>query len=158
MSTNRPLAEDLGFLLSRASGVVARSVSEALAPLGLRVRSYSVLVFASEDSAGVTQRRLAASMGLDPSQIVALVDDLETRGLVTRAPDPTDRRNKLIIATEEGHRVRGDAQQRVDRAQNGYFDGVSQKHLEELRSALWRIAFPEELPAGFGIESVRGVQ
>ncbi|RCW45958.1 DNA-binding MarR family transcriptional regulator [Halopolyspora algeriensis] len=158
MSTNHPLAEDLGFLLSRASGVVARSASASLAPLGLRVRSYSVLAFAGEDSAGVTQRRLAALMGLDPSQVVALVDDLESSGLVTRAPDPTDRRNKLIIATEKGHRIREEAQQRVDRAQSGHFDGVPQQHLEQLRSMLRRIAIPEEVPAGSGTESASGAQ
>ena len=38
MSAERPLTDDLGFLLSRASGAVARSVSAALGPLGLRVR------------------------------------------------------------------------------------------------------------------------
>lgn len=146
MSTQRPFADDLGFLLSRASGVVAKSVSEALAPLGLRVRSYSVLAFASEEAPGVTQRRLAALMGLDPSQIVALVDDLETRGLVSRTPDPGDRRNKLIAATEEGHRVRRAAQQRVDEEHVGYFDQVPQDHLQSLREALRRIAFPEDLP------------
>lgn len=147
MSTQRPFADDLGFLLSRASGVVAKSVSEALEPLGLRVRSYSVLAFASEQPEGVTQRRLAALMGLDPSQIVALVDDLENRGLVNRTPDPSDRRNKLIAATEEGHRIRQAAQQRADEEHVGYFDHVPPENLRDLRDALRRIAFPEDVPA-----------
>lgn len=146
MSTERPFAEDLGFLLSRASGVVAKSVSEALAPLGLRVRSYSVLAFVCEQAEGVTQRRLAALMGLDPSQIVALVDDLEDRGLVSRGMDPNDRRNKLITATREGHRVRHAAQLRVDEEHVGYFDQIPQENLRDLREALRRIAFPEEAP------------
>lgn len=150
MSTQRPFAEDLGFLLSRASGVVAKSVSEALVPLGLRVRSYSVLAFASEEPSGVTQRRLAALMGLDPSQIVALVDELEDRGLVSRTPDPTDRRNKLIMATEEGHRIRRLAQDRVDEEHVGYFEQVPQEHLQDLREALRRIAFPETAPTTNG--------
>ncbi|MHA6804758.1 MarR family winged helix-turn-helix transcriptional regulator [Salinifilum ghardaiensis] len=144
MSANSSLAEDLGFLLSRASGVVARSASDALAPLGLRVRSYSVLALAGEEEGGVTQRRLAALMGLDPSQVVALVDELEGRGLVTRAPDPVDRRNKLIVATEEGHRVRGEAQQRVDGAQEDHFARIPQQHLEQLRGVLQQIVFPGE--------------
>ncbi|GAA3724352.1 DNA-binding MarR family transcriptional regulator [Spinactinospora alkalitolerans] len=148
MAAKRLLTDDIGFLLSRASGAVARSASKALAPLGLRVRSYSVLMLAGEGTAGVTQRRLAATMGLDPSQIVALVDDLETRGLVTRTPDPADRRNKLITATDEGHRVREDAQQRVDQAHDDYFDRVPHESLDELRHALRRIAFPDDLPVG----------
>ncbi|MBA8825031.1 DNA-binding MarR family transcriptional regulator [Saccharopolyspora lacisalsi] len=143
MSTQRPLADDLGFLLSRASGVVARSVSEALAPLDLRVRSYSVLTFACEETAGMTQRRLAAIMALDPSQIVALVDELQSRGLVHRTPDPADRRNKIISATDVGHRVAQDAQQRIDRAYNGHFDHVPPERLDELRLLLREIAFSD---------------
>lgn len=138
------LTEDLGFLLSRASGVLARSASEVLADLGLRVRSYSVLDLAGEESSGVTQRRLAATMGLDPSQIVALVDDLESRGLVIRTPDPTDRRNKLIAVTEAGHQVRQQARKRVDEASKDHFAGVSQQDLDHLRHTLRRIAFPEQ--------------
>ncbi|GAA1223005.1 MarR family transcriptional regulator [Prauserella halophila] len=143
MHANHPLTEDLGFLLSRASGVLARSASEALAPLGLRVRSYSVLDLVDEDGDGVTQRRLAATMGLDPSQIVALVDDLEKRDLVTRAPDPTDRRNKLIAITEAGHQVCRQARERVAAASDGHFEGVSPQDLDHLRYMLRRIAFPE---------------
>ncbi|MDR7304313.1 MarR family winged helix-turn-helix transcriptional regulator [Haloactinomyces albus] len=146
MSVNHSLADDLGFLLSRASGVVARSVSDALAPLGLRVRSYSVLALTGEDGAGVTQRRLAVLMGLDPSQVVALVDELESRGLVTRTPDPADRRNKLIVATEQGCQVRSQAQQLVDQAHSGYFARIPQGDLDRLRHVLQQIAFPDETP------------
>ncbi len=146
MSTHRPLADDLGFLLSRASGVVARSVSQALAPLGLRVRSYSILAFAGDDSAGVNQRRLATMMGLDPSQIVALVDELEERSLVRRGPDPSDRRNKLVVATDAGHRLRQDAQHRVETAYHDHFERVPQDRLDELRHALRQIAFAEDEP------------
>ncbi len=143
MSTQRPFADDLGFLLSRASGVVAKSVSEALAPLGLRVRSYSILAFASEETGGVNQRRLAALMGLDPSQVVALVDELENRGLVRRVSDPNDRRNKLIEATEEGRRLRRTAQRRVEEEHVDSFEQIPEEHVRTLRETLRRIAFPE---------------
>ncbi|QGK70148.1 winged helix DNA-binding protein [Allosaccharopolyspora coralli] len=147
MSANRPLAEDLGFLLSRASGVLARSASEALAPLGLRVRSYSLLDLAGEDEHGVTQRRLAATMGLDPSQIVSLVDDLERRGLVMRAADPTDRRNKLIVTTEAGQRVRQDARARIAEAEGEPLQELAPPDLDRLRGLLRQIAFPGQAAA-----------
>lgn len=143
MSTQRPFADDLGFLLSRASGVVAKSVSEALAPLGLRVRSYSVLAFATEEAGGVNQRRLAALMGLDPSQVVALIDELESRGLVRRGSDPSDRRNKLIEATEEGRRLRRTAQRRVEEEHVDSFERIPEEHVHILRETLRRIAFPD---------------
>ncbi|RKT86980.1 DNA-binding transcriptional regulator, MarR family [Saccharopolyspora antimicrobica] len=144
MAQTRPqlLADDIGFLLSRAGGMVLGAVNKALVPLGLKVRSYSVLVLACEHEQGVNQRGVAATMGLDPSQIVGLIDELEDRGLVARTPDPADRRNRLIAATDEGRRVRDEAQALVDQAHSGYFEGLSAKAVVELRETLKRIVFP----------------
>lgn len=100
------LADDIGFLLSRASGLVVRATNDALAEVDLRVRSYSVLALACDREGGTSQRDLAAGLGLDPSQVVALVDDLARRGLVQRTPSPGDRRTKLVTATGQGRRVR----------------------------------------------------
>lgn len=149
MTPNGSLADDLGFLLSRASGVVARAASAELAELGLRIRSYSVLGFVSDSGDGLTQRRLATLLGLDPSQIVALVDELEARELVTRTPDPADRRHKLIVATDDGHRLRAEAAQRVEQSHNRCFAHLPQRRRDELRQVLRQIVFGEGAPAEF---------
>jgi len=47
-------------------------------------------------------RHLADSLKCEPSNITGLVDRMEARGLVTREPDPEDRRVKNITATELG--------------------------------------------------------
>jgi DNA-binding MarR family transcriptional regulator len=47
-------------------------------------------------------RHLAEALKCEPSNITGLVDRMETRGLVTREPDPEDRRVKNITATELG--------------------------------------------------------
>jgi MarR family transcriptional regulator, organic hydroperoxide resistance regulator len=142
MTANRPLADDLGFLLSRASGVVARAVSRTLAPLGLRMRSYSILALAAENRDGVTQRQLAAIVGLDPSQVVALVDELEERGLVVRAADSNDRRTKLVKVTDEGRRLHAEAARQVAERDERHFDRLPRKQRDELREMLRQIAFP----------------
>jgi DNA-binding MarR family transcriptional regulator len=138
-----PLAQDLGFLLSRASGVFAKTASQALAPLGLRVRSYCVLAFAGEVKTGVTQRRLAELMGLDPSQVVALVDELESSDLVKRDTDPNDRRSKLVSATAKGNRVRRDGGRRIAEAQSGIMANVAPDTQVELNALLRQLVFPE---------------
>ena len=140
----QPLDQDLGFLLSRASGVVARSVSAALVPLGLRVRSHSVLAFVAEHDGGLAQRRLSALLGLDPSQVVALVDDLQDRGWVTREPDPDDRRNKLVVATGAGRRVHGEARDRADSALAEHIGHLPESRVDDLRHVLREIAFTAE--------------
>lgn len=136
------LIDDLGFLLSRAGGLLIASANTALAPLGLKARSYSVLVTAAEHPDGVNQRRIAEILALDPSQIVGIVDDLEQRGLVERRLDPADRRNKLIFATSDGLALRTRAQREVSRTQTSFFDGVPATASAQLRTILQDTLFP----------------
>jgi DNA-binding MarR family transcriptional regulator len=103
------LTDDVGFLLSRASGNFVRASNASLLSHGLRVRSYSVLLLACAAEDGISQRDLAAVLGLDPSQVVLLVDELEESRLVERRPSGTDRRTKLVVATAAGHQVRSAA-------------------------------------------------
>jgi len=46
---------------------------------------------------------LATQLGSDRPYLSLVVDDLEKRGLVERHQHPTDRRCKIVSATEEGH-------------------------------------------------------
>jgi DNA-binding MarR family transcriptional regulator len=103
------LTDDVGFLLARASGAFVRSSNAVLAGYGLRVRPYSVLLLACSAPGGVSQRDLAEVLGLDPSQVVSLVDELAASGLVERRPSESDRRAKLIVATEAGQALRAEA-------------------------------------------------
>lgn len=49
-----------------------------------------------------TLRELAGRLNADPPYVTLMVDDLEGRGLVGRAPHPTDRRAKLVSLTDDG--------------------------------------------------------
>ncbi len=53
-----------------------------------------------------TQRELARRLHYDPSNITALADSLETRGLIERRADASDRRFRLLALTTEGERLR----------------------------------------------------
>ncbi len=137
------LSDDLGFLLSRASGAVVRASNAALAEHGLRVRQYSVLALACEAAGGITQRGLADVLGLDPSQVVLLVDELTAAGLVQRRPDPTDRRTRLVVATPAGRRVRAAAGAAADAAQEtplGLLDEADRTRLRDALSRIWTAA------------------
>ena len=134
------LSDDIGFLLSRVSGLVVRATNAALADEGLRVRQYSVLTLACDTAGGLSQRGLATVLGLDPSQVVALVDELVDAGLVERRPDPSDRRTRLVVATPAGQRKRESA---AVRAAAGLQDPLAPLSAEEqatLRALLSRVA------------------
>lgn len=133
------LTDDIGFLLSRASGLFVRASNAALVSYGLRVRSYSVLLLACAAGEGISQRDLAGVLGLDPSQVVLLVDELADSGLVERRPSDTDRRTKLVVATEAGRALRAEAVREVDvavAAQLADLTGTEQYLLRDLLGRL----------------------
>lgn len=136
-----PLADDLGFLLARASAVSQAAANEALAAHELKVRSYSVLALAVTGGRP-SQRELAAFLRLDPSQVVALIDDLERRGLVTRGPDPRDRRANVVAATLAGRSLYRRAQADVEAGERRAHAGLSSADRAELARLLRVVAFP----------------
>lgn len=134
------LEDDLGFLLARASALIVKASNQALAPLGLRLGAYSVLSVVCDEPGGVSQRRVADHVGLDPSQIVALVDQLEDRGLVARTADPKDRRNKLVVATTGGHDLRRRAQECTSGVAARYTAAFKPQAVDRMRVMLSQLA------------------
>ena len=133
------LTDDVGYLLSRASGLLVRATNTALADHGLRVRSYSALLLACESGEGMSQRDLAEALGLDPSQVVLLVDELAAAGLVERRPSATDRRTKLVCATAVGYATRESAQRAVAGAHTAQLEELTDDEREQLRGLLGRL-------------------
>lgn len=136
------LGTDISFLLARANAVSLATGNGALAAFGLKVRSYSVLALAAGE-AGPSQRELSAFLRLDPSQVVALVDDLESRGLVERRADPADRRANIVVATEEGRALFQRAQVATQSAERELHADITDAERAQLAALLRRIAYPD---------------
>jgi DNA-binding MarR family transcriptional regulator len=137
---NSALATEIEFLNARARSIGSSIANELLLELGLRVRSYSVLALAAS-GVNPTQRQLAEFLRLDPSQIVALVDELETAGHVRREPDATDRRSKVIVATPEGKKLYGRAAQLTQRAEDLALAVLTPAERDQLRAIMTKVAF-----------------
>ena len=142
------LTDDVGFLLSRASGLFVRASNQVLVSYGLRVRSYSVLLLACDADDGITQRDLAEILGLDPSQVVLLVDELTENGLVERRPSDTDRRTRLVAATAAGRALRAEAVREVDAAVDAQLSGLTGTERYLLRDLLGRLVRGDGAAAG----------
>lgn len=132
-STN-PNSINTGLLLSLASSRAISAANHALGPVSLNARSYSLLE-AVERIEGASQRRLADDLRLDPSQIVSLVDGLESRGLVERKPNPTDRRQWAVVSTAAGRALHQQARDLV----NGSLEGVLVNLEPDERAQLWSL-------------------
>jgi DNA-binding MarR family transcriptional regulator len=78
---------------------------ERMAALGVRTKLspgvIKTLVRLSKED-GVSMGEMARGIGVDPSYITALVDDLDARGLARREPAAWDRRVKTIVLTDAG--------------------------------------------------------
>lgn len=134
--------DDLSFLIARANALSIAAGNAALSDLGLKVRSYSVLALAA-GSPPPSQREIAEFLRLDPSQVVALVDELQRAGLVTREPDPRDRRANVIRVTASGEELLVDARRALVRAERGLHAGLDAAERATLADLLRRTAFPD---------------
>jgi DNA-binding MarR family transcriptional regulator len=97
------MREDLGAMFAR----VTRRLIEAERPLldkrGLTMWGYIALTHLARGEAE-TQLALATAIGHDKTRLIGLLDALEADGLVTRAPDPDDRRARVVRITSKGRR------------------------------------------------------
>lgn len=99
--TPADLLTSTGYLLARVGSESRRRFVEALAGQELTLAGYSVLMLLGRAS-GRTQRELAGAVGIDPRNLVPVLDDLEASGLVIRDHHPVDRRRHAIRLTPAG--------------------------------------------------------
>jgi MarR family transcriptional regulator for hemolysin len=79
-----------------------QALDQRLAEVGLSDATWAPLVHLWESGGGISQKDLAALVGIDGSSLVRLLDILAGRGLVERRMDPADRRTRLVFLTEAG--------------------------------------------------------
>jgi DNA-binding MarR family transcriptional regulator len=134
------ISQDAGFLLAKLHAAGSVLNNRALAEFELKERSYSVLALANSELEP-TQREMAEFLSLDPSQIVSIIDELEKRGLVMRAPGKQDRRAKIVSATAEGSALFRQAEAAARGAETAALTGLSGTEIAALkallRKALW---------------------
>src|SRR5215212_11760160 len=97
----------LGDLLMRAARTLRRRFGAVLAPWDLSPHQARALRVVSSGD-GVRLSELAEALRIAPRSATEVADGLQERGLVARAPDPTDRRAVILRPTDQGRRLRGE--------------------------------------------------
>ena len=77
-------------------------------------------------------------MGIDPSTMVSLIDELETRGLAKRRPHPTDRRAREVAITPKGRRLLERARRMATQVEDEVLRGLTAAERRELLTLLRR--------------------
>jgi DNA-binding MarR family transcriptional regulator len=89
------------FLLAQIGSHAAAKFAERLAPLDFTPAHAGILRILGKRGP-LTQQALAGILGMFASRLVALVDELESRGLIERRDHPDDRRSYALHLTEKG--------------------------------------------------------
>ena len=130
---------DLGALFAQ----ITRRLIEAERPLleaeGLSMWEYVVLSELARHAAP-SQLVLARWIRYDKTRLIALIDGLGERGLISRTPDPADRRAHTIALTDHGVAVHAAARERVRAMEADLLAPFADRERALLRSILTRLA------------------
>jgi DNA-binding MarR family transcriptional regulator len=128
-----------GYLLARLGEASRRRFHRALEPEGLHPRHFGVMTMVAAQP-GLSQQELHEKTAIDPSSMVAVIDELEALGLAERRPHPADRRVRTIFLTASGQekleRVRGLAAE----LQREFFAPLSAEERRTLHGLLRKLA------------------
>jgi DNA-binding MarR family transcriptional regulator len=131
--------DDLAAMLAR----LARRLADAERPLldahGLSMWEYIVLSHLARRPVE-TQLELARGIGYDKTRLIALLDRLESEGLITREPDPADRRARNVRLTKAGERLRAAAQRDIRAMEDEALAPLSATERRTLLAALPRLS------------------
>jgi MarR family transcriptional regulator, transcriptional regulator for hemolysin len=116
----RRVRAGFGAQIAQAARLWRRVVDHRMRPFGLTEATWLPLLHLARAPAAMRQKELAASLSLDSSSVVRLLDALEAARLIERREDDADRRAKAIVLTPLGRatvakvervarQVRGDA-------------------------------------------------
>jgi MarR family transcriptional regulator, transcriptional regulator for hemolysin len=130
MSSRRASDRDsFGSLLSRAGRQWRRAADLRLAPFDLTEATWLPLVHIARAPESPRQKDLAASMSLDGSSVVRLLDNLETAGLIRRKEGENDRRAKIILLTPQGRAIADKVEAAARRIRGDALAGLSDKDI-----------------------------
>jgi DNA-binding MarR family transcriptional regulator len=91
--------------LLHAAGSVESFVDSRLSAVGLSLPKLAALDRLMQTGGALPLGQLADRLACVKSNVTQLVDRLEADGLVTREPDPNDRRSRLAVITEAGRQA-----------------------------------------------------
>lgn len=126
------------YLLSRAGKIARGRMAGRLAERGLRLWHHAVLA-ALADFGSHVQRDLAARLGIDPSDMAKIVDELAGAGYVERARDAADRRRVTVTLTDTGRGLLAELDAEAEGVRDEVLEPLSRDEREQLDALLRKV-------------------
>ncbi len=137
----------VAFLLAQLGAHAARRFGERIADLGLTPPDAGMLRKISDDP-GISQQALAEHLGIMPSRMVALLDELESKKILVRKRSVRDRRNYALALTERGRQALSELSRIAAEHEEALCAALSEEEKLQLRDLCRRIAEQQGLKPG----------
>ncbi len=134
-----PLRSGFASLIARAARQWRRAVDRRLQPFGLTEATWLPLIHLARAPEAMRQKDLAASLVLDGSSVVRLLDALEGAGLIERRGESGDRRAKTITVTRHGLSIIDQVEAASLAVRNATLIGLSDDELAVATRVLERV-------------------
>src|SRR6201996_7927945 len=135
----RRVEDGFGALIARAARQWRRVVDRRLQPFGLTEATWLPLIYLARAPHPMRQKDLAASLVLDGSSVVRLLDALETAGLIERRGETADRRAKTIPVTRHGLSIIDQVEAASTEVRTATLTGLSDADLAAATAVLDRV-------------------
>ena len=136
------LGDVAGLHLRMAQAAVNRQFLDRLAPLELTQKQTAVLWLIGANP-GVSQIALATALGMDRATMMAIIDRLDTRGLLTRKRSTADARRTALELTPQGRKTLASAKTAVADHEHALRERLSKEEMAALVSCLKRLYFTD---------------
>lgn len=137
--TDISLRSRFGFRFVMLARHWRQTLNERLSVVGFSDATWAPLVHLGDFGDGLSQKELAARLGLDSSTLVRLLDILSANGQVERVPDAEDRRVKRLILTEKGKAAVIDIKRVLAEAEADMLAGLGDDEIEAMMRAFDKI-------------------
>ena len=138
MTSRHRLSDRVAWLVGRAAQRAQRLIQEQFLDSDLRKAHYGILASLA-DLGPAAQAPLADRIGLDRSDMVSFLDDLQNLGYVARTGDPADRRRKIVAITSPGRAALHELDKLVYAADDRLLEGLTPAERATLAALLARI-------------------
>jgi DNA-binding MarR family transcriptional regulator len=137
VAPDREVAEFAGQLFFRLWRASHERTAVALEAVDMTPAQFGVLNLLGARE-GAIQQEIGAAMGIDPSTMVSLIDDLEQKGLAKRRPHPSDRRAREVSITPKGRRLLERGKTKALEVENELLRGLTAAERRQLLKLLRR--------------------
>jgi len=117
-------------ILFKTANAWRNALDRRLKPLGLSQAKWRTLMQLSRAPEPLSQKTLAAKMGIEGATLVGILDRLEEDGWILRKPDQKDRRGKKVYLTEKSETIIMQIKATSNKLKKEILTGISEQEYE----------------------------